>query len=81
MSNAIAPPGFQLDPDSNAVTRLWHLDGMPWSEAKIPRRWHFCQPQTIGVDMLTRVERCACGAIRLDYGRWMERNSSRRVRA
>ncbi len=53
-----------------------HLDGISWLNAPIPKVKHDCQVQTKGWMSLRRVERCACGAIRLDgYGPWMERNS------
>lgn len=51
-----------------------HLDGIPWHEAKKPRRWHRCRPQTSGLDDRL-VHRCACGAIRFAGSDWMERNS------
>lgn len=62
---------------------LQHRDGVPWWEAKLPRRFHFCTAQSRGVTALASyIERCACGAIRL--GRpghmpgWMQRNSRRK---
>jgi hypothetical protein len=58
---------------------LEHLDGVPWMEAPIPRRWHRCWAQTKGLVGFDEVERCACGAIRNTRFRgWMERNSSRK---
>lgn len=54
-----------------------HLDGVEWWNAPVPRRWHRCAPQTRGwINYFSLVERCACGAIRLD-GRthWMDRNN------
>lgn len=56
-----------------------HLDGIPWFKAPLPRRWHRCRPQTGGwFDELTFIERCACGAARLDAtGEWSRRNERR----
>jgi hypothetical protein len=61
-------------------TEISHLNGVPWHEAPLPRRWHFCEPQTQGWrSFFTLVERCACGAKRFDgRGRWKDRNSRRR---
>lgn len=48
-----------------------------WLLAPLPRRLHRCR--VIQSGFLGRlVERCACGAIRVDNGSWMERNSRRR---
>lgn len=62
--------------------RLLHRDGIAWEDAPTPRRFHFCTPQTVAflADPRERVERCACGAIRLDGdGPWLEKNSRRRA--
>lgn len=65
-----------------AEVEIWHTDGIQWWEAKIPRRWHKCKPQTQGWLGLDFIERCACGAIgRTGPGGrhiWMERNARRR---
>lgn len=68
--------------DKNALTSenwIEHLDGIPWYKAPIPRRWHRCKPQTKGwLRYFTRVQRCACGGIRMDgHHGWAERNSRR----
>ena len=76
--------GFQLDHRSHwGEVEISHLEGVPWWEAPRPRRWHFCRAQTLGwIDYFTRVERCACGATRLNGRGWFERNSRRKeVRA
>jgi hypothetical protein len=53
-----------------------HRDGLPWWDAPKPRRWHKCAAQTSGtVNNFEQVDRCACGAIRRNGGRWFERNS------
>jgi hypothetical protein len=55
-----------------------HRDGIWYHDAPLPRRWHRCEPWTRGwVNYFTLIERCACGAIRHDHGRWEERNSRR----
>lgn len=56
---------------------LEHLGGIGWSDAPVPHRWHRCRPQTRGW-MQCFVERCACGATRLDQSHWMQRNQRRR---
>lgn len=51
---------------------------MEWWEAPVPRWWHRCQVYTKGVIGLggrVQVRRCACGAIKLDQGPWLERNT------
>lgn len=52
-------------------------DDIPWHDAPKPWRWHRCKPWTTGRfwPSMQVVERCACGAIRLDYMLWTERNS------
>ncbi|MGW5259653.1 hypothetical protein ACWEQG_01680 [Microbispora sp. NPDC004025] len=58
---------------------LEHLDGVAWTEAPLPRRWHRCRPQTRALDRGMRVFRCPCGAIALDEpSGWVDRNSGRR---
>lgn len=61
--------------------RIWHLDGIAWFEAPLPRRFHFCRPQTRGYNSLSPlVERCACGSIRSGGRFWLERNARRKER-
>jgi hypothetical protein len=59
-----------------------HLDGVPWHDAPIPRRWHRCWPQTKGMVSGGMVRRCACGALQrpLWSGRpyWIDRNTRRK---
>lgn len=59
-----------------------HLGGVPWFEAPIPRKLHRCKPQTRGyINYFTLIERCACGAIRMDdQDPWTDRNSAKRPR-
>jgi hypothetical protein len=67
--------------DSDVPDPHRHVDGIPWHEAVIPRRFHRCRAQTTGfVNYLTRIERCACGGLR-EGGRrfWIERNSRRKA--
>jgi hypothetical protein len=57
-------------------SRVWDLDGLSWSDAPPPRRWHRCTEQTYGVmDWFTVVKRCACGAISVNGEPWDNRNS------
>jgi hypothetical protein len=49
---------------------LRHLRGVGWWEAPLPWRFHICYTHTYGrVDWfdLELVERCACGAIRINH--------------
>lgn len=62
-------------PDPESAGLMAHKDGVPWWEAPIPRWWHRCRPQTVGM----AVERCACGSINTPFG-WHDRNSRRRRR-
>lgn len=66
-----------------------HRDGIPWTDAPKPRRFHRCTAwTTAGFRSFHVVERCACGAIRVGTpgpdvlggpgmrrGRWQERNT------
>jgi hypothetical protein len=66
---------FNDDP----TIEIYHLGGVPWHEAPIPGRLHRCIAQTGGWYHRRFIERCACGAIRIDRrrGTWSERNSRR----
>lgn len=61
-----------------ASERALSVDGVLWYEAKVPRRFHRCYAHTTGVVSFKMVERCACGAIRIDGGRWMDKNTRRK---
>ena len=58
--------------------RSMSVDGVFWFEAEVPRRWHRCYAHTSGIVGFKMVERCACGAIRYDGSRWMEKNARRK---
>ena len=59
-------------------TEMHHLDGVPWTDAPMPRRLHRCRPQTVGyVNYFTKYERCACGAVRRDGRFWHYKNGRR----
>jgi hypothetical protein len=66
------------------LDRLENLGGVRWNIAPAPRWWHWCTAQTrgwVGLYDLHYIERCACGAIRLqDHGPWTERNTRKRKR-
>lgn len=53
--------------------------GVLWNEAPVPRRLHLCRTWSYGKNLVTGevVERCACGAIARQFGRWTGRNSRR----
>jgi hypothetical protein len=62
-----------------------HRDDTPWWESPLPWRLHWCRPQTVAIDSLSDgtellVERCPCGAARLDFGHWINRNETRNNR-
>lgn len=58
-----------------------HRDGIPWDQAPLPRRFHWCRAWTVGYSpALGRVERCACGAHAYgSMGGWSGKNSRRRA--
>jgi hypothetical protein len=56
---------------------MCHLDGVSVQDAPIPGRFHRCWPQTWSLVGLSRfVDRCPCGGVRVNGGRWMERNTA-----
>lgn len=62
-----------------SIDDISHVDGVPWYEAKMPPRLHFCKAQsTAWMDLFTLVERCACGALRRDGRYWMDKNQRRK---
>lgn len=62
-------------------TRFSHANGVTWLEAPIPSSQHVCKAWTVGIaSTLSRIERCACGALRINSDNplsWQERNSRR----
>lgn len=56
-----------------------HVDGIAWTDAPIPPRWHFCRTQTYGFLGFVLMERCACGARRRGGRSWLNRNSRRLI--
>lgn len=63
-------------------TEVWDRGGVSWHKAPLPRRWHRCQVQTRGwLNYVELVERCACGAIRLNGRGWLDRNQRRRKKS
>jgi hypothetical protein len=63
------------------VGTMEHLGGIPFYQAPIPARFHFCKPQTRATIKGKFVEWCSCAAYRNDRGPWQERNTARRNRA
>lgn len=59
---------------------ILHLNGVPWYDAPIPRRFHRCFVQTDSRNFLTNsVQRCACGGVRFGFHYlWMDKNSRRK---
>jgi hypothetical protein len=57
---------------------IYHRDGVDWIDAPLPRRFHRCVAQTVGWDFFEKVERCACGAMRVNgRGGWGFKNERR----
>lgn len=54
-----------------------HVGGVPWYDAPVPPVRHRCTPQTSEWQGVTRRQRCACGAVRIDGGVWINRNARR----
>lgn len=54
-----------------------HRAGIWSHDAPIPRKWHRCNPWDRQRMFGQMVENCACGAVRVDGGRWRRRNSRR----
>lgn len=60
---------------TDGLEYLEHLNGVDWFDATPPPRRHSCSPQSRGWMAGAYVERCACGALRMDrIGPWMARN-------
>jgi hypothetical protein len=57
------------------TTQLKHIDGVPWWQAVVPAPRHRCRAQSDGWRGMTRIQRCACGAVRADDGGWLNRNA------
>ncbi len=75
------PPLERPEPGDYTVV---HRDGLPWLHPDVPKPplIHGCQPQTgawvrtpEGVDVW--IERCPCGGLRENNGRWQHRNDGR----
>ena len=68
---------FRHDDGSAMMT---NFRGVAWHAAPAPRRLHRCRPQSEGfINYFTLIQRCACGAISIDGGRWRGRNSKKRT--
>jgi len=59
-----------------------HRGGVQWWQAPPPRRRHRCRAQTRGTVAGLDIERCRCGATRLEGDwPWFERNQRRKRKA
>lgn len=79
--------GFKTQPDTtedrdrrrHRKAAVEHRNGIPWYESPIPDPEHACTTQTSGILDQKRVERCACGAVRVEIegrtGIWVNRNT------
>lgn len=68
--------------NAGRLPTMYHRDGIPWTAAPIPHRWHQCTAWTAGRGFGPDgpyIERCGCGAIRTQFPvtPWAERNSRR----
>lgn len=55
--------------------QLVNKDGVWWHDAPLPPEEHKCWAQTSGWTGRSHIERCPCGAVRLDDNLWFARNS------
>lgn len=76
---SFSPLPWQHDPAvEDKPSRMESLDGIPWHSAPLPFWIHRCKPQSRGVLKNEHlIDRCACGAMRRDGGRWAGRNETR----
>lgn len=80
-AGTLAHAAWQWRQAATGPAPIVNKDGVVWYKAPLPRRFHTCHPWTTGTDInLGRVERCACGAVRIGgFGHpWMDRNSRRK---
>jgi ribosomal protein S27AE len=65
----------------NGLEYIESLGGVAWNDSEPPWSLHRCRPQTRGWMNANSVERCRCGATRLDGNSpWLERNQTRQHR-
>jgi hypothetical protein len=65
--------------EKNGEFWVENLGGVSWLHAPLPRRRHHCTTQTRGVtNWFTGIQRCACGAMRVNNGHWTGRNERRK---
>jgi hypothetical protein len=64
----------------NGADYIESLGGAAWSAGEPPQPWHRCRAQTRGRREGDYIERCRCGAMRLNHGPWAERNRTRQDR-
>lgn len=58
-------------------TCIFHVNDIPWYKAPLPRRFHRCKAQSWGMLNWEHWDRCACGAFRRNYRRWVNKNERR----
>ncbi len=60
------------------MLNVQHKDGIWWYDAPMPPEQHDCEPWSSGESGSFFVERCACGATKLDHDwAWLDINSRR----
>jgi hypothetical protein len=68
---------FVAEPPVSDDIKVEHLNAIPWDEAPPPPRLHGHWAQTRARVHTERVERCACGAIRIRGLAWMPERQPR----
>src|ERR1700689_4726763 len=77
-ADAESPHGNWIRTWENGSDYIECLDGIMWGKSVLPRRWHYCTPQTRGWIGVNYTERCNCGAWR-DHcdEKWIRKNETR----
>lgn len=67
---------------SKPFVAVSHVDNVPWYDAPVPKRWHWCREQTLSIYDTNITFRCPCGAVRNGVGgRWRGKNYRRKCYA
>lgn len=78
MNDLTDDPRFELSQEATTrFTRAWNRDRVAWHDADLPPLDHGCEAQTHAVIFGVRIDRCACGGLRV-FGRWSKRNDRRK---
>lgn len=75
IESLLSAPGMsRMEYDINSE----HREGIMWHEAVLPFRLHRCRAQSSGWVNDYLVDRCSCGALRVDLQHWNFKNERRR---